>query len=50
MPVPAPIVVYGTTTLAANLNSFVSGHFDREDARIARRENFIFQEGLDSKR
>jgi formylglycine-generating enzyme required for sulfatase activity len=44
------MVPYAVSSLTASLNSFVSGHFNRQESRIARWENFAFQEGLESQR
>lgn len=53
MPIPpqvAPIVIYGASALGTSLNNFASGHFNREEAKTARWENFAFQEGLEQQR
>ncbi len=44
------IVPYAISSLTTSLNSFVSGHFNREESRIARWENFAFQKGLENER
>ena len=53
MPIPpqaAPMIIYGTSALGTSLSNFASGHYNREEARNARWENFEFQAGLEEQR
>jgi hypothetical protein len=49
-PVSSLMIPYAVSTLASSANNYASGHFNRQEARTARYENFAFQQGLENER
>ena len=50
MPFPPLFISYAFSSLTSSLTNYASGHFSREESKLARTDNLDFQQGLENQR